>query len=385
MPTQNLYESRKENLLKAVNRQDPSAIPILANTAQGVVAYANTTYTDAITSLDKFVPAMTAIFDELYTDSYINMNAYVYPKTAKKMHGMAQINIGPDGITVEHVARSLMTAEDYPAFIANPDDFRKNILLPRMFPFLFNEGLEKAKEYLEYYYEEVLYMEDLNAHVDEVLKDKYGLISIISSVCPLGSPLDTIFDNYRGFLETTLDLRRRKSQLKDACEALWAGMDPLESMEEIFPFVGQAPHMPTYLNPRQFEELYWPYEKTIIENVHRNGGKCIIMTEGKWMHLFDFFRDVPKDSCIFIIDDDDIFEAYDKIGDWQCIAGGAKLVKLMMQSKNENLDYAKRVIDHCAPGGGFIFTTDKAWNSPGDITKNLIDVYNFAHEYGSYR
>lgn len=382
---QEKYESRKENLLKAVNRQNPSAIPILANTAQGVVAYANTTYTEAIESVDKFVPAMTKIFDDLYTDSYINMNAYVYPKTAKDMRGLAQMYIGPDGITVEHVARPMMQAEDYPAFIADPDGFRKNVLLPRMFPFLFEEGLEKAKACMERYYEEVLYMEMLNGSVDEVLKEKYGLISIISSVCPLGSPLDTIFDYYRGFKETTLDLRRNKKQLKDACEAVWAGMDPLEEMAEIFPFVGQAPHIPTYLNPKQFQEFYWPYEKTIIENVHRNGGKCIIMTEGKWMHLFDFFREVPKDSCIFMIDDDDIFEAYDKIGDWQCIAGGAKLAKLMMQSKQENIDFAKRVIDYCAPGGGFIFTTDKAWNSPSDISQNLVDVYNFAHEYGVYR
>lgn len=68
MSMQALYESRKDNLLKAVNRQGPSAIPILANTAQGVVAYADTTYTEAIQSLDQFVPAMTKIFDDLYTD-----------------------------------------------------------------------------------------------------------------------------------------------------------------------------------------------------------------------------------------------------------------------------------------------------------------------------
>lgn len=55
-----------------------------------------------------------------------------------------------------------------------------------------------------------------------------------------------------------------------------------------------------------------------------------------------------------------------------------------MYSRQENIDFAKRVIDHCAPGGGFLFTTDKAWNSPDDITQNLVDVYNFAHEYGVY-
>lgn len=48
------------------------------------------------------------------------------------------------------------------------------------------------------------------------------------------------------------------------------------------------------------------------------------------------------------------------------------------------IDYAKRVIDELAPGGGFIFTTDKIWNSPTDICPNLFEVYEFAHAYSKH-
>lgn len=93
---------------------------------------------------------MTRIFDDLYTDSCITMDSYVYPKTAKDMHGLGQMNIGPDGISIEHVARPAMTEEDYPALIEDPENFRKNILLPRMFPFLFEK---KTRQICRVFYE----------------------------------------------------------------------------------------------------------------------------------------------------------------------------------------------------------------------------------------
>jgi len=44
-------------------------------------------------------------------------------------------------------------------------------------------------------------------------------------------------------------------------------------------------------------------------------------------------------------------------------------------------DDIKRVIDTCAPGGGFIFSADKGFLTPGDVNPTLIECYNFAHEY----
>ena len=44
-------------------------------------------------------------------------------------------------------------------------------------------------------------------------------------------------------------------------------------------------------------------------------------------------------------------------------------------------DDVKRVIDTCAPGGGFIFSAGKGFLTPGDVNRTLIERYNFAHEY----
>ena len=82
------------------------------------------------------------------------------------------------------------------------------------------------------------------------------------------------------------------------------------------------------------------------------------------------------------VDEDDIIEVNKAIGDWIVLGGGAKPAQTKFFSKEENIDYAKKVIDACAPGGGFIFSADKRMICPGDVTQTFIDVYNFVYEYG---
>lgn len=383
-----LYAERVENIWKTVNRNNPDYIPVLANTAQATVSYAGKTYREALQDKENYPVLMTKIFDELYSDCYVPMGSGVYPNADKAMNGKLQLKIGPDGTSIEHVAHPPMRADEYDALIADPNAFVCDVLIPRLFPFLFEEGIDKAKKRVQALIEDVVYIgNEFDSAADERVRSVYGiapLMSYTSGPIVPNPPMDTIFDCYRGFKNTMLDLRRRPAEVKAACDKMWANAYFEETIAIPFPFSGAAPHIPAYLSPKQFEELFWPHYKQIIEYLHSNGSKFVIMTEGRWMHIFDYFREVPKNSCVFLIDDDDVVEAYKKIGDWQCIAGGAKLAKMRTDTKQQTIDYAKRVIDECAPGGSFIFTTDKAWNSPNDINQNLIDVYNFAHEYGKY-
>jgi len=81
------------------------------------------------------------------------------------------------------------------------------------------------------------------------------------------------------------------------------------------------------------------------------------------------------------VDDDDIFDAYKELGHHQIIMGGAKISDLRTGKIEELKDGVKKVIDTCAPGGAFVFATDKAWIAPGDVNQYLVDVFNFVHEY----
>ena len=182
-----------------------------------------------------------------------------------------------------------------------------------------------------------------------------------------------------------LDLRRHKAQVHEALEVLWeTRCFKYEEIGFSFPYMQQWTHMAPYMSTKQFEEFYWPYQKKFIENIHASGNKLYMLAEGKWAHLLEFFKDVPRDNVIFNVDDDDVIDVSKVLGQYQVIAGGAKLSKLKMSSKEDNIAYARKVLDECAGTGAFIFGCDKCWVCPGDVNQNLIDVYQWVHENGKY-
>lgn len=385
-----LREQRTDNLLKAVNRQEGDYVPVLANPGTGIVGYSGMTLRQAMESEDKFVTAMTKIFDDLYCDTTVTPAPTATPN-CKDIMGFAQFQIGPDDTTIEHVQRIYMEGTEYPELCADFNGFIKDILLPRKYPFLFSDDIDSVKSKIKAVQDDFMYVYfTLCGALSGVYADKYQLADFGDdsfSVNPGYPALDVLFDTLRGFKGTMLDLRRHYDDVKRAVDVIWnERMAPLYEADIPFsyPFGQQVPHIPAYLNPKQFGELYWPQEKKILEKMAAAGNKMAVILEGRWSHVLDYLLDAPKDSMILMVDDDDIFEVNKRVGHHQIIAGGAKIVDLKMKSKDQCIDYAKRVIDEIAPGGGFIFTTDKIWNSPTDICPNLFEVYNFAHEYSKH-
>lgn len=385
MSTEELIERRHNDYKKTTNHQEPSYVPIQAIPGPGVLEYAGTNLKDAFKDNELFTEKICKIFEVLYADTYISPVPWIVP-SAKDLLGDVQFYIGPDGFTVEHVQKSLMNEDEYPHLIKDVDEFIANTLIPRKYPQLFEDDMKKVTSPLKIIIESSNNTAvKLTGMVNDRMLNKFGLIPCGDDFLFLSNPLDIIFDTFRGFVGTTKDIRRHTSLLKEACDMLWEKRsDQFLNVDYDYPYAQQAPHIPTYLNPKQFEELYWPYEKMMIENLAKNGNKAHICLEGRWKHLLEYFKDVPKDSCILFVDDDDVFEVADIIGDYHTICGGIPMTKINYHSKEKSFDYIRRLFDKLAPGGGFIFSTNKFWISPCDVTQNLIDVYNFAHEYGKY-
>jgi uroporphyrinogen-III decarboxylase len=95
---------------------------------------------------------------------------------------------------------------------------------------------------------------------------------------------------------------------------------------------------------------------------------------------------LPKGFAIGLVEGDNIFDAKKKIGDNVTLAGGMPLELMKLSTKEKCIDAAKRIIDECAPGGGYIFATSRALLSKGDVNvENLKAVNEFVHEYGVYK
>ena len=381
-----LYNERTENILKAVNRENPAYVPVIGVPNCGALAYSGVTLWDVIDDEAAYHRVFTKVLEDIYMDGVLAQGIWALPNAPKVLPGI-QTQIGPDGMTLQNHQSALMKPEDYPALIAECDSFISNTLVARRFPQLFTGDMKDAVKALESVVNDQLFffMGNHNGALPQIAAEQYGIPTVLNGWYQIENPLDLIFDYFRGFRGTITDLRRHPDLIKEALDVLWEQKcEHFNQLDTAFPFCPQYPHIPAYINAKQFEKFYWPYEKMLIENIYRAGSKAYIQLQGHWLHVIDFFRDVPKDSCILQVDDDDAIQVSKAIGDHQIIAAGPKLSQLILDRKEACIESAKRVIDECAGTGGFLFCTDKDWLCTNDINQNLIDVYQFAHEYGRY-
>lgn len=377
-----LLEQKQRVFKQAMSRQEPDYVPNLCFNGGASVAWAGKRIVDIITDPAAIVEAMTSVYEEMWIDVNLANACALTPRLEEAMTG-CEIKYGPNGVTVEHTPLSPLKATDYDAFIADPDWYINEVFIPQKFPQLYGNK-EETKRVLKIYAEEQAYIFQLVSMINKVMLEKYGAASIMNMAERVEPPLDMMFDYFRGFKGMLTDLRRQPAKVKAAIDKIWETRC-LPAMQR--PVMDttlwgvQMPHIPAYLSPKQFDEYFWPHHKQQIERITNAGGKLWINLEGNWKHVWHHFLELPQDSMILHVDDDDIIEASKALGHHQIIMGGINLVETRSMPFDKIKDSIKRVIDTCAPGGGFLICTNKCWVSPGDVNQTLIDAYNFAHEY----
>ena len=382
MDTKQLYAKRFEVYQKALNRQEGDWMPTAMFNNGGGFFWGDKTAFDVEGDHMAYAKAMNGFLDEMWLDVCAVCGLTTSP-TISKFFPTAENRLAEDG-SIVHLQSSPMKADEYDQLIANPKAFIANVLLPRKYPYLF-EDREKTKELLKVFAATMVDTMVLQMGANaKYLAEHYGIPSILNMSYMINTPLDHLFDYFRGFRGTLTDLRRQPAKVQAALDAIWDYKCAPIVAKPFDPATGlafQPCHIPAYMSPKQFAEFYWPYEKRYAEWMAASGGKIGLILEGKWGKLADFFLDAPKDSFVLMVDDDDIFDIYERLGHHQIIVGGLKMADTRLKKFDDIKDHIKRVVDTCAPGGGFIFMPDKAFVTPGDVNPVLFECYNFAHEY----
>ena len=381
MTTEEILAEKREIIWKACNHQETEYIPNVAHCGNAALVYAGMTYFDVENNEEKIEYVLSNILKSVRLDVGM-FNLSGSPRAYKALDERPETFLTPDGIGLQHLQQPKMREDEYPQLIENMDLFMKETLLPRKYPELFVDK-KRAVEKLKIVVEEMVDRAEIYAKVAARVFAEYGFQHFPGGLPRFTLPADFIFDRFRGFEGTLTDLRRRPAEFKKAIDMIYEKRsDKFDNIKVTNAFASYMAHIPCYLNREQYNTFFFPYFREMLENIVKSGNKLFINMEGRWMPFVDTFLELPKDSLVIIVDDDDIFELNKRIGHHQVLTGGVKVQNIRLLSREENLDYAKRVIDECAPGGGFMFNTDKMWLYEGDINQTLFDVYNFAHEYG---
>jgi hypothetical protein len=177
-----------------------------------------------------------------------------------------------------------------------------------------------------------------------------------------GVPYDNYSDTLRGTLDGMMDMMVRSDIVLSYCrEDLEKTKAYIKYLGAIMPgkhvFMPLHKGMDTFMNPEQYRTFYWNDLQVIINAIIEAGLVPFIYTEGGYDSRIECLKEVPKGKVLYHFEKADMIRAKKLLGDTACITGGFPVYLLDHGTKQQVIDEAKRLIDGCAAGGGYIFGT----------------------------
>jgi uroporphyrinogen-III decarboxylase len=189
------------------------------------------------------------------------------------------------------------------------------------------------------------------------LRRECGTVPAIAGI--FKAPFDILADKLRGYVGLTMDMATRPKKVLAACEALMphlchVGLTTADPNRQVpIGFWLHRGCVP-FVNPKTFDSHYWPTLKPVIEEFWKHGHQTLFYAEGKWRYHFDTFRELPDRSIVYHCDQDDIFEAHQRLHDKFALSGGVPNVLLSYGKAKEVREFCTRVLDHVGRHGGYI-------------------------------
>lgn len=175
-------------------------------------------------------------------------------------------------------------------------------------------------------------------------------------------PFDAYSDGLRGTLNSLADIYERPEDVERYIEefheqqlAAIRATKGVNDGKHIFMALHKG--MDGFMSDDTYADFYWKHLKEIIETIIEANKVPYIFTEGKYNSRLKFLADVPKGKVFYHFETVDMAEAKRILGDVACISGGLSAKIMNFGTKQDVIDETKRLIDICAPGGGFIFET----------------------------
>jgi uroporphyrinogen-III decarboxylase len=203
------------------------------------------------------------------------------------------------------------------------------------------------------------------------------------------APFDFLGDSLRGTRGVMLDLYRSPQKVLAAVErlvplAIQMGIDAANGSGNPFAFIPLHKGADGFMSNADFEKFYWPTFKATLLGLIQEGVVPFMFVEGGYNQRLDIIANagLPAGKTVWIFDQSDMSEVKKKFGSWACIGGNVPASLFKVGTPEQMKAYVKKLIDTCAPGGGFFL-------SPGAVldqaqAENIHTYLKVAKEYGKY-
>jgi uroporphyrinogen-III decarboxylase len=199
------------------------------------------------------------------------------------------------------------------------------------------------------------------------------------------------FDNYSDFLRGTIlslsDLYTNPEYIErfieEDLEKTLAAIRATKGQDEgTHIFMPLHKGMDGFMSDEHYRKYYWKHLQQIILAIIDSGKVPYIYTEGKYNSRLDCLTEVPPGKVFYHFEDVDMALAKKKLGGIACISGGFPATLLDWGTPEQVREAVKRLIDTCAPGGGFIFATSCGLGNCK--RENVVAMFETVKEFGRY-
>jgi len=202
------------------------------------------------------------------------------------------------------------------------------------------------------------------------------------------APFDVIGDTLRGTRGIMLDMYRQPDKLLQALEAITPMMIKMGTSATQMagnPLVSIPLHKGAdgFLSDEQFKKFYWPTFRKLLIGLIDEGCVPFSAVEGGYNTRLEVIKDLPKGKVIWLFDLTDMAKAKEILGDVACIAGNMPITLLTVGTSQQVKDYAKKLIDTCGKGGGYIMSNGAFFDKAKP--ENVKAMVDFTKEYGVYK
>ncbi|MBN1817528.1 MAG: hypothetical protein JW828_09205 [Sedimentisphaerales bacterium] len=391
-----LYQQRLKRYVTAMRNEKPDRIPIRPFVAEFTAKYAGYNCQQVAHDYTMAFEAAVQCAGDFDWDAVVANMVYVWTGLSQaiglKYYATPGLEIPVDtGFQYREPPEkdAFMKSDEYDALAADPTGFLYNVWLPRASNEVVQIGSPSTyRNNLSFLKGGMAMLSYFMAFGPQIqrLRTECGTVSAIAGI--FKAPFDILADKLRGYIGLTMDLFERPDKVLKACEALMphllhvalSGADPEKNVP-----IGFWMHRgcTPFINQQQFDNLYWPTLKPIIQEIWRNGHQVLFYAEGKWMRHLEAFLELPEGSIVFHCDQDDLFEVHKKIGHRFAISGGIPNFLLAYETPDKVRAFCKRIIDEVACDGGYIMDASAIMQNEISI-ENIKAMTEFTREYGVY-
>ncbi len=395
----------------AVNLQEPDRVPFVPQIGNFYCLGYDVSLKDGMTDFTSVYPAIDKYLADVQPDLFNSPPVFPIPPMARLD---AQYFDWPgkkpeygDNFIYQMHDHCFLEEEEYESFIKDPQRYLMQRVLPQKFPAL--QGLAMLDPYslcgsnvmgfaslgMPPAQEALKALMDAGAMTAEHIGKITGLsMQLVEKGYPLFgsatvlSPFDDFADCVRGLLNTVMDLKTCPELLAEAVDryadvTIASGVGLAKMTHQQYLYIPLHCGVDEFMSLEDYEKYYWPPLKKLIMAAIAADLTPIVFCEGNYYSRLDILRDVPKGKVVYMFEKMDMALAKKKLGDVACIGGNLDINTLTYGTKEDVVEETKRLLDVCAPGGGY-------WMSNNIIIdrckrENLIAWYEATLKYGSYR